>query len=379
MKEFDYIITGSGASGLMLAYRMANDSFFEDKTILIIDKEKKKSNDRTWCFWEEGKGEWDAILCKVWSEIIFESPFYSTKTSIAPYEYKMIRSADFYQLMWKTIEAKSNFSFVSDTVLNISHKSNSASVLTEKTSYSAQKIFNSIAFNANYQQQKKYPVLKQHFIGWFVETKDVMFDDSKATFMDFTVQQKRKTRFMYILPISPRKALFEYTLFSARLLSEVEYEKEIVQYLEEKGITDYKIVEKEKGMIPMTAYKFWKHNSKNVLNIGTVGGWSKASTGYTFMNITRKTREVIEFLKTEKNLREFHKSGRFWWYDLLLLDVLSKYNHQGARLFSTLFQKNRVQKVFRFLDEKTTFFEDVKIMWSMPSWKFTRALFKRIL
>ena len=38
MQEHDYIITGTGASGLMLAYRMAKDPFFDRKSILIIDK-----------------------------------------------------------------------------------------------------------------------------------------------------------------------------------------------------------------------------------------------------------------------------------------------------------------------------------------------------
>jgi len=66
MQKYDYIITGSGASGLMLAYRMAKDSFFDTASILIIDKEKKTSNDRTWCFWENGKGEWDDLVHKSW-------------------------------------------------------------------------------------------------------------------------------------------------------------------------------------------------------------------------------------------------------------------------------------------------------------------------
>ena len=40
MIEHDYIIIGAGASGLMLAYRMALDPFFDDKSIVIFDKEK---------------------------------------------------------------------------------------------------------------------------------------------------------------------------------------------------------------------------------------------------------------------------------------------------------------------------------------------------
>ncbi len=67
MVKSDYIILGAGASGLMLAYRMSQDAFFDDKSILIIDKVKNKGNDRTWCYWENGEGEWDYILQKSWS------------------------------------------------------------------------------------------------------------------------------------------------------------------------------------------------------------------------------------------------------------------------------------------------------------------------
>ena len=32
----------------------------------------------------------------------------------------------------------------------------------------------------------------------------------------------------------------------------------------------------------MTGYNFSKHNNSTLLNIGTSGGWTKASTGFTF-------------------------------------------------------------------------------------------------
>ena len=50
--HYDYIIIGAGAAGLMLANAIANDSYFQDKTVLLLDKDPKNSNDRTWCFWE---------------------------------------------------------------------------------------------------------------------------------------------------------------------------------------------------------------------------------------------------------------------------------------------------------------------------------------
>ena len=379
MQNYDYIITGSGASGLMLAYRMAKDSFFDNASILIIDKEKKTSNDRTWCFWENGEGEWDELLHKSWDKILFESNIYKNTIPLQSYAYKMLRSGIFYDKLWNFIDTKNNIRFIEDTVVDIKASTNGAIVETLKSNYFTTKLLNSIDLNKNYTLQKKYPVLLQHFCGWFIETDKNLFDDSTATFMDFTVDQKRNTRFMYVLPISPNKALFEYTLFSKEVLTKDEYEGELLKYLATKSITEYTITEIEQGVIPMTSYKFWEQNSKNILHIGTVGGWTKASTGYTFKNTSKKTIQLIAFLKAENDFTHFRKKTRFWWYDLLLIDVLSSYNHLGSKLFSTLFKRNSLKNVFRFLDEETSFIEDLRIMLSMPPLRFIVALFRRVL
>ena len=379
MQNHDYIITGSGASGLMLAYRMAKDSFFDNASILIIDKEKKTSNDRTWCFWENDKGEWDDLVHKSWNKILFDSHSYKKSIPLQSYTYKMIRSAKFYEKLWNFIESKNNISFIKANVTSILDTAEGALVETSTGRYRAVKLLNSIDLDQKYTRQEEYPVLLQHFTGWFIETKKNIFDDSVATFMDFTVDQKMNTRFMYVLPVSANKALFEYTLFSKDVLTKEEYELELQKYLELNSISEYTIIEKEKGIIPMTSFKFWQDNSKNILNIGTVGGWTKASTGYTFKNTSKKTIQLIAFLKTENDFTNFRKKTRFWFYDLLMLDVLANHNHLGSNLFSKLFQRNSLKNVFRFLDEETSFIEDLRIMLSMPPLRFIIALFRRVV
>ena len=378
MTNYDYIILGAGASGLMLAYRMASYTFFDDKSILIIDKEKQKGNDRTWCFWENGEGEWDDILTKTWSKIYFGSDNYKGDIDILPYKYKMIRSEDFYNSLWQKIEKKTNITFHNDEVRNFTELNDCVQVITSKGSYVASKLFNSIHDANLYVNQKKYPVLQQHFVGWFVKTEDAVFDDSTATFMDFTVPQNGNTRFMYVLPIDKYTALFEYTLFSKELLQLEEYEEAIINYLKERGINDFEIKEKEKGSIPMTAFKFSQLNSKHVLNIGTAGGWTKASTGYTFRNTSKKTKELIMFLKQESYLFAFNIKSKFWFYDLIFLDVLANNNEEGAALFASMFKKADVKTIFKFLDEESTRLEDLKIILSVPPKRFIQAFLKRL-
>lgn len=378
LTKHDYIILGAGASGLMLAYRMAQDAFFDDKSILIIDKKKDKGNDRTWCYWEEGKGEWDDIMTKTWFSVFFGSKFYSEQIDISPYHYKMIRSEDFYKSLWKTILKKSNITFINDTVDSFTELKNGVQVITEKGSYFGSKLFNSWHNPSLYESQNKYPVLQQHFVGWFVKTKEDTFDDSMATFMDFTVPQKGNTRFMYVLPIDKKTALFEYTLFSKDLLEQTEYEDAIKQYLNERGIVDYKVLEKEHGSIPMTAFKFSSLNSKHILNIGTAGGWTKASTGYTFRNTAKKTKSLVKFLKHECDLSKFHKKSKFHFYDVIFLDVLANHNNEGSALFSSMFKKTDVKTIFKFLDEESTIVQDLKIILSVPPKRFIQSFIKRL-
>lgn len=379
MKEFDYIITGSGASGLLLAYRMANDNYFDSKSILILDVEKKDGNDRTWCFWENSINEWQDLVDKQWDCILFDSEFHSEKIDITPYQYKMIRSSGFYKKLWKTIDSKNNIEFINTKVEQIFEEDNRVKVICNPSTFIGKRVLNSILLDDNYKSNQKYPALAQHFVGWFIKTKQDFFDDRTATFMDFTVPQKGNTRFMYVLPFAKNYALFEYTLFSKEVLKKETYEKAIKDYLTERNITNYTIEEKEYGVIPMSSFPFWKKNTKNILHIGTAGGWSRASTGFTFKNILKNVDDVVLFLKTDKSFTKFQKTSKHWFYDLLLLDILEKENHLGANLFARLFKRNNTAKIFKFLDGETSFFEDLKIMSTMPSGKFINAIFRRLL
>lgn len=378
VKQYDYIILGAGASGLMLAYRMSLDEYFTSKEILIIDREDNKGDDRTWCFWEEGQGEWDEVLYKSWDQIYFGSAELKSSFETKPYRYKMIKSREFYKYLWKQINTRSNITFVKDDILSIEQLKDGAKVITGNRNYCGDRILSSVLLNKDYLKQKQYPVLQQHFIGWFIKLKQGNFDESVATFMDFDIPQEGNTRFMYVLPTSNNEALFEYTLFSKDLLEKSAYEKAIENYLMSKGYKDYEIVDSEQGSIPMTSYGFKTDNSESVLHIGTAGGWTKASTGYTFMSATKKTKLLIEHLKKGKTLNKFNRRTKFWYYDLLLLDVLSKHNGQGSKLFASMFKKAKLKTIFRFLDEESSIFEDLKIITSVPSGKFIKALMQRL-
>lgn len=396
MKHYDYIFTGTGLAALMTVYEMILSDKIEGKAVLLIDSDAKKTNDRTWCFWDEATpsfghlpkrirdkqskgGEFlNKIISKKWDATLFANENFRKKLDIEPYHYKMIQGLDFYNFVFGEISKHQNIHFLQEKVVDFSELGNHCLVKTDQNNFTCDKVFNSI-FNPNLvTSQKKYPLLQQHFIGWFIKSKEPVFDENAATFMDFSVKQDENTRFMYVLPTSKNEALLEYTLFSKDLLAKEEYENEIELYIKNLGITEYEIVEKEQGNIPMTSYPFWKNNSKNIINIGSAGGWTKASTGFTFKNVTKKSKQLVKFLETESDFTKFHKKDKFWFYDLLFIDVLYKDNSIGSKVFSGLFEKGKSGLILKFLDEESSFAEDLKVILKCPKIPFMKALFGRI-
>lgn len=378
MKHYHYIFTGAGLSALMTVYEMVISGKFKDKTILLIDENSKKTNDRTWCFWDD-KGLYDGLASAKWYAAWFKNEHFERELNLNPYQYKMVKGLDFYNRVFELISKEVNITFLNQKVVDFQELGHHCVVKTEQESFTCNQIFNSIFNPEVVKNQTKYPFLHQHFIGWFIKSKEPVFNPDCATFMDFSVKQKGNTRFMYVLPTSANEALLEYTLFSKDLLAKQEYETEIKNYIEKLGITDYELIEKEQGNIPMTCYPFWKHNSKNILNIGSAGGWTKASTGYTFKNTVKKSKALVQFLYKKNDLTKFHKANKFWFYDLLLLDILDQKNHLGSNIFSAMFKKGNTTVIFKFLDEETTFWEDLQVIWKCPKMLFIKALFRRII
>lgn len=379
-QQYDYIITGAGCAGLSLLMRLLQEPTLCNKKILVIDEQLKNKNDRTWCFWEKEEGLFEPIVHHQWSNLIFESANYHSSFSIAPYCYKMIHGIDFYNYVLQFASTFSNVEFVYEKVNNIYNQNNVAVVELNNQKIEGTYIFNSILFKPPTLKKTDY-YLQQHFKGWEIETAENVFDTQKATFMDFTVSQQHGTTFMYVLPTAANKALVEYTLFTEQLLPQEEYTQALQAYIEKKlGIKNYNITHEEFGIIPMTNYLF-PNNEGKIIYIGIAGGQAKGSSGYAFKFIQKRTTQIVQslvksnhpFTKRSLNDKKFHL------YDSVLLQVLQQKKMQGADIFTAIFKKNKPQTVLQFLDNNSSFLQDLQIMSSVPTSVFLPAAIKEIL
>ena len=375
MKQFDYVIAGAGAAGLTLAYLLMVDED-KEKSILIIDKETKSANDRTWCFWEEGENLFENLVYKTWNNARIKTSNWQKDYPLYPYQYKMIRGIDFYEFMKRHLQ-KPNICWSNEEVIEIE---NDGRVITNKSEYLGGLVFSSL-FNPKKLEGKNSNTILQHFKGQVIRVKEPTFDDQLATYMDFSVAQEGDCRFGYVLPFDDKTALVEYTLFNKKLLSDEAYDSRLKAYIKSITNQSYEVIEEEYGIIPMTDYSFQIKQSDKVYNIGINGGFAKPSTGYTFLRgqqiLKKMANNIQNGIAPDKDLP--FQTARFKKYDATLLSVLAEKKFTGEEIFGRLFEKNGIHSMFKFLDEATNVTEELMIMSTTPLLHFGKAFIQTTL
>jgi lycopene beta-cyclase len=375
-ETFDFIIAGGGMAGLSLAFYL-NQSSFRNQKVLIIDREIKAQNDHTWSFWETEKNPFEQIIYRKWNGVWFHGTRdFSKFLSLENYVYKLIRAVDFYEFVFSQIKENPDFTFLQAEISAVENDL----VKTNQGDFRAEKfIFDS--FTRKNYDNPKYQNLWQHFLGWVIETKEKKFKPDEPTLFDFRVEQKDECRFLYILPFSENKALIEFTIFSDNLLPKTEYEENLKKYISEiLKISDYKISETEYGVIPMSDEPHEEFPAEKTIRIGTSGGYVKASTGYSFQQTQRRLQKLVEDLENGKWKTE-NRKWKMWksYLDSVLLNVLLTKKHPADDVFTHLFRNNKASQVLKFLDEDTSFAEDLRIMRSVPLLAFSKAAIKTAL
>ncbi len=375
-------------AGLSLAYYLHRSSL-RHKKILIIDRQKKTRNDRTWAFWQEGEGAFESILYRKWDSIWFHgSNGFSRKLSLGKHQYKLLRGIDFYTFVHQELARNPQITFLYSPIQSIQSSNDEAIVQTEAGEFRASWCFDSThvlqAMKPLPDQGFIYQNLLQHFKGWVIRTDQPAFDPQVPVMMDFRIEQHDECRFVYVMPFSETEALIEFTLFTPALLSQEAYNKGLRSYIQQfTSIQNYEILEEEFGIIPMSDEPASENPAPRIIRIGTGGGYTRASTGYTFTRTQKRLQQLVQNLETsfeESPVTDKVIPALNYFYDQVFLNVFLKKRVSTAAIFTGLFRKNPAERIFRFLDEETNLTEDVKVIVSVPILPFTRAavdVFKR--
>ncbi len=354
MKEFDYIIIGAGCAGLSLAYELEINEKLKDKTLAIIEPRIEYKKDKTWSFWKVAAHNFDDCVKKSWKNFTINIPKKTNHLECISYPYQSIDSGLFYEKINNKIKENKNIYFFKD-ISEINSK-------------------NSFVFNSVPTIKKDDRNLWQHFCGVEIETQNNFFDDGIFNLMDFDCDQRESVHFFYTLPYSKKTALIETTWLSRMNDGfQKDYDSQIKDYIENYlKLKNYKIIYKEEGAIPLFYPTYEKE--KNKINIGTAGGMTRLSTGYTFLNIQEHSKYICKNIENISNAKKFEINKKYQYLDDIFLRVLDKNPEMMPEIFFKMF-KCSPKAVIKFLSNKSNFLEDLSIILKMPKITFIKALF----
>jgi lycopene beta-cyclase len=298
---------------------------------------------------------------------------------LGAYRYRMIRGLDYYKFVRAALAQNPQFTWVREKVSDLRYVQGlGVRATTPLGEFTARYAFDSRPPNLNQlQNPKKHRYLLQHFVGWEVATDTDVFDPAVVEFMDFRGEQHQEARFIYVLPFSKRKALVEYTLFSETPLAKSEYEAAIRHYLETTlGLKHYRIEAEEMGAIPMTDHPLPGLAGPCIINLGTRGGRAKPSTGYAFKRIHEQSERLVAALAATGRppTDPTGDKWQFHLFDTLLLDIMQRRGETTRDIFRELFDHNPVERIFRFLDETTSWADNLRVMNSVSAGPFMRSI-----
>ena len=354
MKEFDYLIIGGGCAGLSLAYELEINGELKNKTLAIIEPRKEYKRDKTWSFWKVFDHNFEDCVIKSWNNFTINSSENSQELVNKKFPYQSIDSEKFYKKINSKLSSNPNINFFKN--------------LNEINSK------NSIIFNSVFEAELDKSELWQHFQGIEIETTKDVFDDEILNLMDFNCDQRNDVHFFYTLPFSKNRALIETTwLSNLEDQSLMDYDLQLENYIKNNlGIKNYKINFIEKGAIPLF-YPTFKNNKKNI-NIGSAGGMTRLSTGYTFLNIQEHSKYIARNIDKIEKVKTFNLGKKYEFLDKVFLKVLEKYPEKMPKVFSNMF-KTSSNTIIKFLSNKSNIFEDIVIISKMPKLIFLKALF----
>ncbi|ARN71325.1 hypothetical protein BST91_06585 [Nonlabens tegetincola] len=374
--HYDIAIIGMGCAGSHVVLQLLENA--PHLRVAILDPYGSLTQEKTWSFWEKGPGKYDDLIIASWKNCRFHTGDEELSLTMNPYLYKSIENVKFSAFAKAQLQQNSNYHYIGSEVTDLeqTHNSKGVTVSYNNGSLTADLVLDGRPLKNN---PSDGITLLQHFKGWFIETPEDYFDPKEFTKMDYQLVDPGTTSFVYILPFSKRKALVEYTYFAKNLVQDDVYDQYLETYITDfLKISEYKITKVEKGIIPMTSNDFKPFKNKNVVTIGTAGGWIKASTGYSFKNSERLARQLVKNYLENRPLSYKMTNKKYEVFDETLLRVLHENEASGPEIFSKMYQRNSVQNIMAFLDEESSLLAELGIMKSLTSWPFIKNFFKSL-
>ncbi|MGB3683728.1 MAG: lycopene cyclase family protein [Rubrobacteraceae bacterium] len=380
---YEFVILGAGCAGLSLCYYLLESGV--KSPILILDQKESFADDRTWCFWDVEPTPFSHLAVHSWSSWSLRAEGDKVRQTTNRYPYLCVTGADFYEYALRRLAAHDNVTLrLGEGVEGYKEHGSETYVRTTRGAYTARHVFDGRGLPPGSEvfeeARRKSCWLPQKFLGLRLRTEKKVFDPAVCTLMDFSVGQGRGLRFAYVLPFSERDALVENVYLSEAEISSGEHRAELAGYLKDYyGLSpgDYTVQGEERGFIPMTDYRFGRRPGDRAYSIGMLGGESRPSTGYTFLRIQRYCRKLAHGVTSGGGIPDKADSSRYDLLDGIFLRFMRRYPERCPAVYHRMFSRVPTDVLVRFLAEKSSPADDLRLVMAMPKAPFIGLALRR--
>ncbi|MEM8964267.1 MAG: lycopene cyclase family protein [Acidobacteriota bacterium] len=367
----DIVIVGAGCAGLSAAVHLVESGC--RRPITLIDPRTRFDRDRTWCFWRVHSHPFEHCVSHSWSRWRVRGPLGNIEQASERYPYQHIAADDFYHSALERLKRHDQVELrLGEKVTRVMNVDGRLHVATERDLLDAALVLDS-------RRPPPQPpaahdiVLHQHFRGYFIRTRNDIFDPDSLVLMYFQPSGEHDgVHFIYLLPFSPRHALIESTWISEeKQFADATYDHAIRSYLD-RHLTKggfYSIYASERGVIPMSTAAM-PASSPGIVRIGVAAGMARPSTGYAFLAIQRHSAALAAAIMAGERPTASPYTPRSAMLDQIFLSYLSRHWRRGPELFSRLFTNPRVESVIRFLSGVGSERDDLSAALTMPFFPF---------
>jgi lycopene beta-cyclase len=376
-QNYDYIIAGGGAAGLSLAVRLLS-SPLRTKRLLLIDQANPEDN-KTWGFWTRHPEHYNHLSPRIFHHFHVATAGFQKQLSFTPFQYLIIDRQKLYDQARKLFNENHSAIWIEDEISKIENHSNGAVAKTACQNFFGQYVFNNCyteELSNRIKQKNLY--LELHFVTRRIAADKSAFDQKTLTFMDFRTSQTPGLSFFYTVPEDERTALVTYTCAAGQPVPAARVQTAFENYLNKTlKIQQYQSESKETGFIPLTSYRYSRRPEKHILAIGSCSGMIKPSTSYAFQRIQNDSEAIAASLLKHGHPFNIPPSSRFFRLcDSLWLGLIQDKPEVMSHIFERFFRNNPPERFFDFLDEATTWRQNLQILASLPPGPFIKQLLK---